>query len=183
MTEYIEGGRRRLDRVLAPGFSDVEGVGEEELLRRRAEAEQEETDLSYVRRLLQGRLDLLRAEADRRASGEDFAAASSRRTDEELVAQLSRILADAPGHQRATDAHFVSAEPSRVGENRRALEAVIADVELSDVGHLDDRRLRESTARLAQMEQEISRMRASVQQVLDSLTAAETARLGRGARR
>ena len=83
MTEYLEGGRRRVDRVLAPEFAgDVDRLDDDELGRRRAEAEQEETDLSYARRLLQGRLDLLRAETDRRASG---AAASTPRTDQELV--------------------------------------------------------------------------------------------------
>lgn len=178
MTEYLEGGRRRLDRVLAPGFAaDVGALDDEELARRRADAEQEETDLSYARRLLQGRLDLLRDEAGRRASG----APDSPRTDAELVEQLARILAeDAPDR---THAHFVTAEPSRVGEHRRAVEAAIADVELSDVRHLEDARLREATADLTEMEQKLSRTRGAVQQVLDRLDEAAAARVGRGARR
>ena len=72
MVEVREGGNRRIDRVLSEDF--VDGVGEmplEELRRRRREAEQEEVDLSYLRRMLHGRLDLLVAESRRRSSGSD----------------------------------------------------------------------------------------------------------------
>ena len=62
-----DGGRRPIDRVLAPGYpDDLSELSPEELRDRRHEAEQEEVDLSYARRLLQGRLDLLRSEQDRR---------------------------------------------------------------------------------------------------------------------
>lgn len=178
MTEYLEGGRRRLDRVLAPDFvAGIEGMDDDELLSRRADAEQEETDLSYARRLLQGRLDLLRAEAGRRSGGADEAAEGSR-TDDQLVAQLTQALAGEPGAPAGAP-HFVTAEPSRVGEHRRVVEAVIADVELSDARHLDDARLEAATSRLAAMEHELSGTRASVQQVLDRLTDAVAARVRR----
>ena len=73
MTEYVVGGRRRIDRVLAPEYLDgLDGLGMEELRSRKAEAEQEETDLSYARRLLQGRLDILRAEREARKLGLDI---------------------------------------------------------------------------------------------------------------
>ena len=52
-TQPHEGGRRPIDFVLAPAFTD--GVGDldrDELRRRRHLAEQEEVDLSYARRLL-----------------------------------------------------------------------------------------------------------------------------------
>jgi len=55
MTEFVAGGRRRIDRVLAPGYLDgIESLDLEEVRIRRAEADQEEVDLSYARRLLQG---------------------------------------------------------------------------------------------------------------------------------
>ena len=79
-------GNRRIDKVLDPEF--VDGLGQislDELRERRKEAEQEETDLSYMRRLLQGRLDILRAELARRAGdGSD------------LMDALPQILADEP---------------------------------------------------------------------------------------
>ena len=62
-TQPQDGGRRPIDRVLSPGYADdATGLTVEELHERRHEAEQEEVDLSYARRLLQGRLDLLRSE-------------------------------------------------------------------------------------------------------------------------
>ena len=54
--EVVPGGQRRIDRVLDPGFTDgVDRLGLPELRARREEAEAEEADVSYLRRLLQGR--------------------------------------------------------------------------------------------------------------------------------
>jgi hypothetical protein len=50
--EVRPGGRRRIDRVLGPGY--LSGLGDlplKVLRERRDEAAQEETDLSYLRRL------------------------------------------------------------------------------------------------------------------------------------
>ena len=71
-TQPFEGGRRPIDRILAPGFMDAVGdLSFADLRERRRIVEQEEVDLSYARRLLQGRLDLLRAEQAARARGDD----------------------------------------------------------------------------------------------------------------
>ena len=179
MTEYRPGGRRRIDRVLAPDFTgDVDALTDDELSQRHDDARQEETDLSYVRRLLQGRLDLLRSEQTSRAAG---ATPGEHRTDDELVEQLKRVLAD--GSERgAIDSRYLDVEPSRVGEHRRAVEALVADVEISDVTHLDDDRLAEAVARLADMEQKVSQTRHEAQRVLDTLAAELTARVERGSR-
>ncbi len=70
MIEVRPGGRRRIDRVLGPGY--LSGLGElplKVLRERRDEAAQEETDLSYLRRLLHARIDIVRAEQARRSSG------------------------------------------------------------------------------------------------------------------
>jgi hypothetical protein len=61
--EVVRGGQRRIDRVLDPGF--VAGVGQLDLAELHARREEaEEADISFLRRLLQGRLDILRAELD-----------------------------------------------------------------------------------------------------------------------
>jgi hypothetical protein len=65
--EVVPGGQRRIDRVLDPRFTDrVDQLGLAKLRTRREETEAEEADVSYLRRLLQGRLDVLRAELARR---------------------------------------------------------------------------------------------------------------------
>src|SRR3712207_2206823 len=94
MTDPMPGGRRRIDRVLGEGFLD--GLRElplQEVRARRREAEEEEADLSYVRRLLQGRSDILRAEIARRGGGTHVSGASG---DDELVRRLTEVLTDAP---------------------------------------------------------------------------------------
>src|SRR5450756_452533 len=66
------GGVRRLDRVLAADYLaglERRPLGDVRSLRR--EAEQEETDLSYTRRLIHGRIDILRAEQRRRTGDID----------------------------------------------------------------------------------------------------------------
>ena len=90
--EVVPGGQRRIDRVLDPRFTDGVGrLGLAELRARREEAEAEEADVSYLRRLLQGRLDILRAELVRRSAGDEQDVAG-------LLAGLPAILSDdAPG--------------------------------------------------------------------------------------
>jgi hypothetical protein len=169
VSEFLPGGRRRIDRVLAPGFVDgVESLDLEELRVRRADADQEEVDLSYARRLLQGRLDILRAEqASRRGDG-PFS--YQPRSDVEIVAALSRILADDNRQTRGLGRHVSSSTPSRIGEHRREAERAVADVGGSDLAALDDVQLAEAIANLADIEARVSRSRRQVQGVVDLLT-------------
>jgi len=164
-----QGGRRRIDHVLGEGFLD--GLPElpvDQLRDRRGEAEQEETDLSYARRLLHGRLDLLRAEQERRSDPEAPAHTAST-TDEELVAALTRTLADQPGPSHGMGRHGL-VEPSRVGEHRRAAEAAVADPALSDPAGMGDDALAAAISRLHDLQQDVGEQRAAVQQAADALT-------------
>ena len=169
MTEFLAGGRRRIDRVLAPAFvEDVEGIDLEELRVRRADSDQEEVDLSYARRLLQGRLDILRAEqSGRRGGGEPV---FQPRSDVEIVAALSRILGDEQRQTRGLGRHVSSATPSRVGEHRREAERAVSDVGGSDLAAMSDVQLAEAIAKLADIESRVSRSRRQVQSVVDLLT-------------
>ena len=66
MTEHV----RRIDRILAPEYLDgLDGRRLDELRAMEREALEVETEISYVRRLAQGRIDILAAESDRRAAG------------------------------------------------------------------------------------------------------------------
>jgi hypothetical protein len=166
-----DGGRRPIDRVLAPGFADdVTALDFAELRARRQLAEQEEVDLSYARRLLQGRLDLLRAEQAQRATARDGADRGSR-TDAEIVRDLAAVLSDdGPRSDHGLGRHLTT-DPSRVGEHRRAAEQAVDDVAASDPSSLDAEGLAAAVAHLTELERAVSENRHRVQAVMDQLTA------------
>ncbi len=162
MTTPIAGGKRRLDRVLSDDFvNGLEALSLEEVRSRREDADQEETDLSYLRRMLQGRLDIVRAEAAGRSGGGGS-----------LLDTLPQILADeATGAAPAGLGRHRATEPSRAGETRRHEEALVADLGLSDPGSLDEDGLRRAAEVLVSEERECSAARKRVQAVIDALGA------------
>ena len=127
--EVVPGGQRRIDRVLDPAFVEgVDQLGLPELRARREEAEAEEADVSYLRRLLQGRLDILRAELVRRSATDEQDVAG-------LLAGLPAILSDdSPGTFSAVPRVQV---PSRAGEHRRRVERLVSDETIARLPELD----------------------------------------------
>lgn len=168
MTEYLPGGRRRVDRVLAPPF--LKGITElplEEVRARRVDADQEEADLSYARRLLQGRIDILRAEQSGRHG--EGSLVGRPHTDTEIVGALSRILGSDTRNDHGLG-RYLGSGPTRIGEHRREAERAVADVGGSDLAALDDVELQEAIDRLVSIEGRVSRTRREVQRVVDTLT-------------
>lgn len=171
MSEPIAGGRRRVDRVLGEGFlDDLESLSLQELRERRHDAEQEDADLSYIRRLLQGRLDIIRAERERRAKA----------AGDKVVDHLSEVLGDGTRSTHGSG-RFLHVEPSRVAESRRRVEQLIADPHLSDIDTLTDGEIAQAYEEIAIHEQAVSDLRHRVQVAMDTLTA-EVARRYRDGR-
>ncbi|HEY5032017.1 MAG TPA: aerial mycelium formation protein [Actinomycetes bacterium] len=171
MSEPIAGGRRRVDRVLGEGFlDDLESLSLQELRERRHDAEQEDADLSYIRRLLQGRLDIIRAERERRAKA----------AGDKVVDHLSEVLGDGTRSTHGSG-RFLHVEPSRVAESRRRVEQLIADPHLSDIDTLTDGEIVQAYEEIAIHEQAVSDLRHRVQVAMDTLTA-EVARRYRDGR-
>ena len=157
MTRPMPGGRRRVDAVLDPTFVvGLTDLSVDEIRRRRREAEQEEADLSYVRRMLHGRMDLIRAEIERRSQGSSV----------DLVSRLSEILADPQRTTHGAGRH-ITTQPSRVDEHRRRVEQAIGDVATSDVSARTDDELTQSLIDLQTYEVEVSEVRRDVQRVAD----------------
>src|SRR5262249_23513585 len=72
MTNAQPNGNRRLDRITAPGFAeDLQDLSLTDLRAKRDECLAEREYLSLLRRLVQGRLDIVRAEVERRRTGGD----------------------------------------------------------------------------------------------------------------
>lgn len=161
MTTPMPGGRRRIDRVLAEDFlTDLTERPLDDVRALRNDAEQEEADLSYVRRLLQGRMDLVRAEQARRtATG-----------GAPLIDMLAGVLADGPRASHGSG-RFLTVEPSRVDDHRRQVEQIVSDVGISDVAARSDGELEASLQALAVHERTVSELRRQVQQVMDTLTS------------
>lgn len=160
--EVRPGGRRRIDRVLDPGY--VRGLGElslEQLRERRDEAAQEETDLSYLRRLLHARIDIVRAEQQRRSTGGQSS----------VVDQLASILSDNALRPARGSGRHQALEPSRAGEHRRQAEALVGNSDLTDVGALDDGKLTRILTDYRAEEGSVSTRRREVQAVVDLLNS------------
>lgn len=164
-------GRRRGDRVLAPDYLNSMGSRSlPEVRSLRDVAEQEETDLSYVRRMLQGRIDILRAERGRRAG--EFG--------EDVVSALPRILAERPRPGPRGLGRHTAVEPSESAERRREVEGLLADVALDDLPGLSEEQLDQALSSLEAGERRVSQQRQEVQQVVDACSAEITRRYREG---
>ncbi|MEU2156583.1 AmfC protein [Streptomyces sp. NPDC019396] len=163
---------------------DLGALGLPELRALRRDSQRDEADLSYVRRLLHGRIDILRAELSRRsespvAAPEDPAApteggpntqASSHAghagPDAAVVDRLSAILTDPPS-RRGNSARHVTMSAPRGEAYGQFAAAMLAEVELSDLDARTDEELHSAMGRLARYEQEVSRQRVELQRTVD----------------
>ena len=154
--------QRRLDRVLEPAY--LEGLADrpvDEVSAMKAECTDLETEVSFVRRLAQGRIDILDAERDRRASGGSL---------EDLIASLSKILADEGPRPTPSQAHLPQRmAPSPDIEWTRGLEAAVGDSTLVRLPDLSDAELADAREQLAGLEREVSAKRRALHEVLHTL--------------
>lgn len=155
-------GDRRIDRVLADDYlQNVREASLPDVRTMRDEAEQEEVDLSYVRRLIQGRMDVVRAEVNRRGGPGKGS----------LVESLAQVLADEPRGSAHGGGRHSTIEPSRIDSHRRYVEALVADVDLSDTAARSTDELHHAMRVLSDEEQVISAKRRLVQNVMDACNA------------
>jgi hypothetical protein len=159
MTATPAGGAA-VDALLAPAFlEDVATRPMSDVRRLRRQAEQEEVNLSYTRRLLQGRLDIVRRELQRRAEHDGRS----------LVDLLPEILAEkgrGPAHGLG---RHQTVQPSAPEENESWVNALTPGTDLSAVTELPDAELESAARALAAAEKELSERRRGVQTVMDGL--------------
>jgi hypothetical protein len=162
----LSGGKRRIDKVLSSDYlAGLDQLPLAEIRALRDDAGQEETDLSYLRRLLQGRIDIVAAELNRRAGGEGG----------EIVDDLSRILADPPRQAaRGLGRHQV-VEPTNAGSTRR-IEEQVAAMDVTDLADREDAEVRSLLEALRSTETDVSARRRAVQEVYDAASAEITKR-------
>lgn len=160
-----------LDRILAEGYLD--GMGERrvgELRSLRGECLAVETQLSYLRRLVQGRHDIVAGELDRRRDGGDPADVH------DLVERLPDILSDrvlAPGPGRLP----LDIEPGELsGRLVDRLAEITEEVPLETPGSGSMADLAASEVTLGELEHEVSTLRRAMFDRIDALQAEITRR-------
>lgn len=151
---------RRIDKVVDPTF--VRGLDElslEDLRARRDDAMSEREYLSLLRRLLQGRAEILKAEAESRATDETTP----------LVDRLSTILASDETAEPRGEAVRVAVPEDEMLLARRRVERLAADVGISDPTALSDDELTAAIDALVAEERSVSDSRRQVIDALDTL--------------
>ncbi|HKR48353.1 MAG TPA: aerial mycelium formation protein, partial [Pseudonocardiaceae bacterium] len=113
----------------------------------------------------------LRAEQQRRRDGGSAP----------VVAELARILTPNAVGPATGSGRFQTLEPSRAQAHRRAIEALVADVDLSDVGSLSSEQLNTTLQAYCTEEVSVSQRRREVQHVVDTFNAEIGARYASGA--
>jgi hypothetical protein len=153
--------RRRIDIVLEPEFvANVSEASLDELRQRRETAEDVETQISYYRRLLHGRLDLLNFELRRRNGQEE-------RT---LIEALPEILATGMTFGNEPNLrHIETMPPIPTTTGRRLIDKIMDDGILTQLPELSDEELTEAIDRLGEVEQELSAQRRQLHTVIDAL--------------
>lgn len=163
-----------LERLLQPDYLD--GLAQrpiEEVRALRAECVDVETGLSYLRRMVQGPLDLVRYEVSQRAGGHRSDLAS-------LLAELPEVLSDGP---RSAGAGRVplTLEPTRLVPSFAAeVDALGDDSRLLRLSEVSDDDLVDLGERLAGVERRISDQRRLLHGLIDQLQAELTRRYADG---
>jgi hypothetical protein len=150
---------RRIDRVLDPSFlQGLETLSLEELRARRDECMAEREYLSLLRRLVQGRLEILQAEQEARKSDGQVAP---------MVDRLPEILGTEESGDARGEAVRIGLPDEELALARRRVERLVADAGVSDPSTLADVPLSDAVERFSEEERELSASRHAVIEVLD----------------
>ncbi|MGH2772659.1 MAG: hypothetical protein ACRDIU_05935 [Actinomycetota bacterium] len=164
MSPELGNRNRTSDRIFEPDYlADAASASTEELQKRRKECAGIEEEASYTRRLIQGKIDILRHVR----AGETADPAS-------LVAALPSILADEPAVSRG-QRHLTLPVPEMQGRREvdRLLESVL------DPASLSREKVDEAIARLKEAESRVSGQRRRLLDLIDAIDEELVARYQR----
>jgi hypothetical protein len=168
-----ENNRRRIDQVQDAAFLD--GLAEmpaEQLREKRMMCDDLDVELSFYRRMLHGRMDLLAFEMRRRAGDEE----------QTLLEALPRILSEgAYSPSPGLPSRSVPVEAPDVDrQGRRTVDKALDNDFLARLPSLQDEELGEIQRFLQDVEAEVSQQRSVVHTVLDALHEELTRRYSDG---
>jgi hypothetical protein len=146
--------------VLDPSYLvEFEALPVDDLRVMHLECMELETEVSYVRRLTQARIDILEAEIGRRERGESI---------EDLIRALPTILADAGPRAEPAASHLpLQMAPAR--ESEWASEVAEFDGLLANLPTLADTELVDTIGRLRTLERDVSSERHLLHGVIDRI--------------
>ncbi len=145
--------RRRIDVIRDPAFAaDLSEIPLEDLRAKRTMCEELDNELSYYRRLLHGRIDLLTFE-QRRRRGEE---------ERSLIDALPAILAGTERRHGTSGRQFPVVAPDFPAPGRREVDRALGDDFLAHLPDIDDAELDHIRASLAEAEAEVSEQRREV---------------------
>ena len=168
----------RLARILADEYiAGLQDLPMDEVRSRRAESQEVEVALSYARRIVQGRLDIIHAELERRATGE------APSTSSELVDRLEKgeMLGD---HERPAGfgrLPTIMAPGEASDEFVAEADAVAAQESLSNLPDMSDDEVKVLSDHLSEIERSLSDRRRQVFDRIDAFQAEIVRRYKSGA--
>jgi hypothetical protein len=159
-------GTHDLGVLLGPDYlAGITTLPIDVLRTRRGVCQEVEVALSYLRRLAQGRLDIVLAELRRRAEG------AAPADLDELVSELPQILSDrvrSPGNGRLPA--FMAPDEVEVDQALlHRLDTVAGPAQLSSLAELDDVALRTTADELSHLEREVSDKRRALFERIDAI--------------
>lgn len=150
----------QLSLVLSPGFvEDLGDLSMEDVRARRTICQRLEAGHSLLRRIVQGRLDIVGSELARRSGGEDVG--------DGLIGQLPNILsepraANSPGRPpTSVEAELV--DEALAGE----VEAAVSPQQMAALDGLSDGDLADAASKLEVLERKVSEQRRSLHERID----------------
>lgn len=153
------------DRVFDASFvEDLESLDMDDLRKRRESCEILEAEISYTRRLLQGKLDILKARLE--------AMSSERSRLASLRERLPAILGDGDGKPRADiGKHPRHLVPPNADKHRREVEVLASETTLAHLDELEPEQIEEIVDSLISAEAEASENRKTAQRIIDEIKA------------
>jgi len=156
MTDQHDRSARVLDSSYVADLADRETS---DLRAMHAEVLELDTEVSYVRRLSQARIDILEAEIQRRATGGSLG---------DLINSLPQILAD-PGPRANPAKSRLPIQMAPAQESEWAPQLAESEALLANLPSLSEDELREAIVRLRSLEREVSDQRRQLHAVIDQI--------------
>ena len=167
----MEQQRRRIDQILDPEFlGDIESIPIDDLRAKRRLCDDLDTELSYYRRMLHGKMDLLSFELRRRRGEEE-------RT---LLEALPDILAGGATTRTTTGRSLPVSAPDVPASGRRAVDRVLEGDFLVRLPSLSEDELETIQRELTEVETNVSAQRRDVYDVFERIQAELTRRYREG---